>query len=290
MSPEPCRGDIWYVNFSGGSRDRAPIGTEMGAAYARPCLIVSEDAFRKRGRVTVVLLTTHSGPKEDTLSRWSASINARQHPSGHYFDVIKQDPDPRCQWHKSIVDCGQLWTVVSTDGRDSNIQWGRGQARLSSELALVNIETGIQVVLGGNVLAADLGERILRFQDGDVLEADLPGLPNQRCLVVSSTGVDFLRENILRRDSRPIGRSDPGPWSLGQITVVPLFDFEGFPQVDDEGIAPVTVGGAVTVAVCQEIYTIDWRARGARGPTGSVSLKDMTSVRRALWRYLDLPG
>lgn len=289
---KPKRGEIWYVSLSNPSTGRGAVGTELGAKPGfhgpyRPCVIISVDDMNKgRDRLTVVPLTHYTPGKEDTMARWTAAVNPAPHMSGHEYTVLSGR-----SWRRSLVDCGQLWTVFcvhpsspAAQQLPNDVQWGGERAQLN-DLALANIESGLQVVLGGCVRLVDEGCRFpdLPFQEGDVFEVDLPGQLQQRCLVVSSTSVDYLRECITRRDLNPHR-------PLGHVTVVPLLPVDSDTDLHDaKSVASVDVGGSRGLAVCQEIYTIDWRSRKATRPKGSVSPLEMVQVRKALRMYLDLP-
>jgi hypothetical protein len=150
---------------------------------------------------------------------------------------------------------------------------------------MICVEAALQVLIGGCIRF----EERLPVQEGDVLVLNLPLRPQQQCLVVSSPGVDAIREGIWIR-----ARNSP----LGYCTVVPLEQL-GQSKDEDRGVAPIDVyptDGKKNVtsklAICQEVYTVDWRSRivdSVERRIGRVRFDHMDRVREKLRDYLDLP-
>jgi len=83
--------------------------------------------------------------------------------------------------------------------------------------------------------------------------------------------------------------------SVGQIAVVPLFEMKQH-YIEEDGVAfieaPAFDNPAQTetvLALCQEIYTIDWKKRNPSNSLGDITDKDMEKVQNALRNYLKLP-
>ncbi len=293
---KPRRGEIWRVKLSDPATDRKALGTELGAKEddltarplpERPCLIVSADVYNQNSDgLTVAPLTSYNQGKEDTISLWGVTMWPN-------FDIT---PDPKSLsypsgeslWKKSLIDCAQLWTVFAVEPSQqqttklpNDVRWDRRHGEVGDKI-IVGVNAALQAVVGGGIRQSGQG---LKFQEGDVLVLDLPGKPRQQlCLVISSGAVDFIREKYIF--SRKHGRC------LGHITVVPL---EPACRYDEVGRAATLVEVSesasksidIALAMCQEIYTIDWRSRNSTGPVGRV-LK-MEDVRLAVRDYLDLP-
>jgi len=214
------------------------------------------------------------------------------YPEGEKF-LFFQDGRP----YRSIIDCGQLWTIFTPDPDDPeqadlriliparcyDLRWDRRYGKLK-ERATIAVDAALQVLVGGGIRY----EGNLPFHEGHVLIAKFPGMfgqiHDQRCLVVSSTAVDAIRTRMPR-----------GGNYYNQCTVIPLEPVTEEDKEDDLGIAivnvyPVGAGSPIKeVAMCQELYTLDWSERGAYGPIGRVRNEDMTFVREALRDYLGLP-
>jgi mRNA-degrading endonuclease toxin of MazEF toxin-antitoxin module len=283
----PQRREIWWVKLG-----RRKQGTEIGAndtESIRACLVVSADDYNEDedcdGRITIVPLTDYREGKEDTRSLWAVAIRNRE-------DVDKNSPNARhprngklSEW-KSIIDCGQIWTIYAVSPTDlrNDVLWGRHCGELKEE-QIIRVEAALQALVGGGIRH----ERKLPVREGHVLDLDLPLRPHQQCLVVSSPAIDAIREEM---------------WSsyhkrrIGHCTVVPLVPASLYKD-GDRGVTLVDVyhvGDRRTpemkLAMCQEIYTVDWRNRLAEntdGPVGHVRLHQMDRVHEALRDYLDLP-
>ncbi|MFI5398314.1 MAG: type II toxin-antitoxin system PemK/MazF family toxin [Candidatus Binatia bacterium] len=325
------RGDIWYVRLSDPDTGRAARRTEVGAKKdqpIRPCVVVSSNFFNEAAdRITVVPLNVYSEGKEDTMARWAATISGGRgyHPitgklqepgvcqtcgrewHGEGADLDEPPREVRYQWKKSIVDAAQLWTVFCapkdskerierpdgsspTLGDLNDVQWDQNTALLTPS-GLIDVESALQVLISACVRlttpsSADKYDsprsNLFKFQEGDLLRMDLPGRPQQGCLVVSSSSVDYLRAHIQRRGVH-----------FGQVTVVPLLSREEVQRLAPGPSCPPTlipVGN--TVALCQELYTIDWRARPHQGdglPQRAL-FTDLNNVRNGIRSYLGLPG
>lgn len=295
------RGDIWYVRLSDPSSRREARGTEMGAGHHGPCVVVSADPFNeKRDRITVLPLTHYSNAKEDTMARWAATVTCGR----GYQPVIgswQNADNPSLE--TSIVDCAQLWTVfkappstvdevVLPNGHRTDldalndVEWQGRTAQLTVR-GLIDIESALQVLVSGCVrlstpAAPDKYESprddFFRFQEGDVIELDLPGWGPSKALVISAAPIDRLRSWIPAKKSY-----------FGQVAVVPLVPTSLFISGHVVGRTKVRVGDFI--AICQEPYTIDWRARPPVGgkPLFRVPLAELDAVRQGLRLYLGLP-
>lgn len=283
---KPRRGEIWYVNLSDPATGREARGSEIGAKPdeqgeqqpERPCLIVSADDFNEnRDGLTIVPLTHYEDRKNNTMP-WAEII--RPWTDVDIDSANTKNPKKLKTDKPSIIDCAQLWTVFATDkpSLPNDLRWRCGKLK---DLSGVNAYLQ-DILVSGGVRRIPEG---LRFQEGDVLSLDLPGRSGQQCLVVSSVAVDRRREKIW------VERLKRG---LGHITVVPLELRDDYDE-KDHGIAPVEIHASgtqprsdIALAICQEIYTVDWRARNApRKPIGQVHY--MSDVRTALRHSLDLP-
>lgn len=281
------RGEIWRVSLGRDAR-----GTELGAKIAqdthrplahRPAIVISADDFnREAQRVTVAPLMNYWEERELQV-HWGVRL-----------ELSGVDVDPTNRNHKtlsktSLIDCGQIWTVFAVPptaqpaGKltlPNDVEWMKRAGQIRDILA-VNLE--LQTVLGSG-LRAERAE--LRFGRGDVVRMDVPGRPQQSCLVVSAVPVDLMRERTMVTLSSQRR-------SLGQITVVPLVGPPSTEHPGYHGIAEVKVvfdnpvPSEDQLALCQEIYTLDWRERNAV-KTGIV--KEMDVVEHALREYLDLPA
>ena len=291
---EPQRGEIWRAKFI----HRA--GTELLGEH--PCLIVSANEYNEGcDRLTVVPLTTYKPGKEDKRSPWAVTItnmndveldprNERygDEKLGEWFDKGRGIP------FKSIIDCAQPWTIFKHSPSDqyTDLRWDRRYGKLHERM-MIRVDTSLQVLIG------DIHYNgYLRYREGHVLTLNLPHTPYQRYLVVSSPAIDAIREQI--RVKERVGYQER---PLGQCTVVPLVSAEYYKDLFGEALVDVyPIGGkpdpTPELALCYEIYTIDWRSRGAvGGPVGrvydrnadDVAERDMVDVREALWDYLDLP-
>jgi hypothetical protein len=222
------------------------------------------------------------------------------------------DPDPQIDYpaeeqflflkdgrpYRSIIDCGQLWTIFTPDPKDPeqadlgiliperchDLRWDRRHGKLK-ERAIIAVDAALQVLVGGGIRY----EGNLPFHEGDVLMAKFPGMfgeiHEQRCLVVSSSAVDAIRMRMPRR----------GGYYYTQCTVVPLEPATEEDTGNEPGIAivqvyPIGTGQSTKeVAMCQELYTLDWFARDTDRPVGRIRNEDMGIVREALRHYLGLP-
>ncbi|MBX3027066.1 hypothetical protein KF840_19355 [bacterium] len=194
----------------------------------------------------------------------------------------------------------------ATLGDLDDVDW-KGRCGRLLPLAVENLNSGLQVLVGGAIGLShwdgELPTPFLPYKEGDVLQMNLPHRPKQLCLVVSSTCIDVLREHLTRKRRWnepdtfvPAGREGmESPWPIGHITVVPLILQD---QQYPAGEAAKTYklieleqcNGARSLgfAICQEIYTVDWRARmGQR--VGLVNDESMSEVRHGLRYYLELP-
>src|SRR3989344_9340831 len=281
---KPRRGEIWRVRFGLGK-----VGTEQDATKPqeeRPCLVVSADDFSslddsiKGYRFTVIPLTNYTDGKEDTRALWAVTITNRD-------DVITRSDDEQLpEWltdsrgrpvrsrigsrtpyipRKSIIDCAQPWNIFALSQSDIRnvLCWDRHHGILKDEL-MVRVEAALQVLID-DCIHYRLG--YLRFMKGDVIRVALPGGDPQDYLVISSMAVDAIRKHVFAHGRDP----------LRQCTVVPLILPPDDYEEDDLGTCLVEVypvGRKATydikVAMCQEIYTIDWWARDAEGPVGQV--------------------
>jgi mRNA-degrading endonuclease toxin of MazEF toxin-antitoxin module len=278
------RGQIWRIKFG-----REKLGSEFGADEpegVRPGLIVSRDIFNKsNGRLTVVPLTVYDPWRARRRFLWGMTIKPLP------YNKYASDLDIKLATillEKSVIDCGYLWTLSEHDVLT------RYYGKLTEQTTDWS-DAVLQAVIGGGVRYNRV--KMLKFHEGDVVIMNLPGMSKQRCLVVSSPAVDALREQIMvevvkREPKRP----------LGHCTVVPLVSLENFKS--PRGVAKVNVypldgqGSPIAeLAVCQEIYTIDWRSRGLGKTVGRVYDRyvedvedyDMEDVRQALRDYLALP-
>ena len=290
----PTRSEVWEVELG-----RRRVGTEFGAhipQQGRPCLIVSADEFNEESEgLTVLHLTEYRPDKEDIISLWAVAVARR--------DVV---PDTRTGGisFKSIIDCAQPWTIfkLPSGHPDNELRWNRRLGRLKDEL-MIRVEAALQVLLGGAVRYDD----DLTYQEGDVIEANLPRMPLQahearhRCLVVSSPGIDAIREQMRVYVEAVPGQREPR--SLSHCTVVPLVSTQYDKGYLSETLVDVypfgqEIGSPTReLAICQEIYTIDWQSRVQGEPVGrvldrgrdDVEKHDMEDVREALRYYLRLP-
>ena len=301
----PQRGEIWRVKWGGRK------GTELGAGKRydeRPCLVISSDYFYigKEGNkisdgLTVVPLTSYKLRKEEKRPLWTITFtnrydvdidpwNDRYPENEQLHEWLIDDEGQNYRPYKSIVDCSQIWTINTTSLKDplNDLRWDRRHGKLKAE-SMFSIDAALQIVLGGGVRAKD--EKNLPVRDGQVLSLKLPErnhLSPQRCLVISSSGVDAIREHlVVEMDDG----TKKGP--LGHCTVVPLENAEDFSL--EEGVAIVDVyqqaaqeERTTELALCMEIYTVDWRARDGV-VVGYVHDRDMHEVRKAVRDYLALP-
>jgi mRNA-degrading endonuclease toxin of MazEF toxin-antitoxin module len=317
----PARGEIWRVRLSGA------VGTEVGAKVdergvarpERPCVVVSDDRFRKRGRITVVPLQDHPRYRalEDAVrmhneiessltgwaarARWAASVRPYQRKvheafrkTGEPYDyefTARNDGEAQSfeaavddkAWKPSIVDCGALWTIA-TDS--TQLFRDKPKAKLT-DVAFTNIETALEILLSP---WSRFSPDILPYQEGDIGRISSPTGTMRLCVVVSCAAIDYLREHIWAHKTEPDRRR-----RFSNITVVPL---HLNPSVDleaehDDSVALVSLSGETTVralANCREVYTIDRRSRYLQ-PTAflPISPDDLVKIRRALRIYLGLP-
>jgi mRNA-degrading endonuclease toxin of MazEF toxin-antitoxin module len=305
----PQRGEIWRVKWGGKQ------GTELGAGKVydeRPCLIVSlesfyidEDGQRVSDRLTVVPLTHYEPRKEVVRSLWSAIItnrddvhldprNTTQYPEELQLKLWDTDRYGNRIPYQSIIDCGQISTVYATSLEDLNndLCWDFRYGKLRDE-KILSVDAALQIVLGGSIHYDDSSSpvRTLPVREGDVLTVRLPErnlVCDQKCLVVSSPGIDVIREYI----EVEMGHRKPKR-KLRHCTVIPLEEDEKYKST--AGLADVLVypkddpnNPELAVAVCGEIYTLDWWARGGL-VIGQVYDEDMSRVRKELGKYLDLP-
>jgi mRNA-degrading endonuclease toxin of MazEF toxin-antitoxin module len=310
ITTRPKRGDIFRVKLYG------RVGTESpghGLERERPCLIVSSDAVNDgRARLTIVTLTSYADYRDGKRPLWGIPIqladeqitstltteadvdidpnnNAYQDRQGR-FEVTYPDGRP----YRSIIDCGDLWTVYSFHPAEwpqlnpvlRDVRWDRRHGNLRNTAQLC-VDAALQILFDGGVRYA---ESDLNLQAGHVITAKLPinrRVSEQQCLVVSSPGIDAIRERLVAyAGSR-----------LEQCTIIPLK--AGRQQQERQTDIPVTVHNMKEreipeeyIADCREIYTINWRDTD-RGvdipPEWQVNEEDMGKVRKALRIYLDLP-
>lgn len=271
----PPRREIWRVRLQG-------EGTEIGAKKdpERPCLIVSSDLFNDGSeRLTVVPLTDYADGKEDTMAHWGVSIRLKK-------DIEGYNPRPGDETReKSIVDCGQIYTIPLNWLDDS--QWKHRYGKLT-DVSMIRVDIALQALLAGTIGYNPYSQKGLPFWEGDVLEANLPEYPHHRCLVVSSATIDLLRDRIwIRKLNR----------HLRHCTIVPLH------PGDEEGptIIPIIIQPedqadfTIERAMCREVQTIDWhkrtgwRQRKGLRIVGRVENEYLSKVRKALRQYLHLP-
>ena len=321
--PKPKRGEIFRAKMYGRR------GTELegkGPEKERPCLIVSSDLFNKyRTRVTVAPITSYYGSREDARPLWGIPIQLADglksvadfdiditnfdYPEEEQLQVWLKDQRmgrnlgnwiyyPKSNKKipfKSIIDCGQLYTVNSFDldenpelkqDYDVDVLWERRHGSLK-EKATLCIDAALQMLIDGGVRYHN---NDLRFRAGDVILAYLTGpdleSSQQYCLVISSPGIDAIRQRM------PAFKT-----VLTQCTVVPLIPIMKEDGEDDPGIAFVTVYAVgrreaprKLIANCQEIQTIDWQSRRAtHPPEWRLDDNDIVKVRKAVRDYLALP-
>jgi mRNA-degrading endonuclease toxin of MazEF toxin-antitoxin module len=174
--------------------------------------------------------------------------------------------------YKSIIDCGQLQTVSQSD-----VVPDRRYGKLK-DLMMIRVDITLQSLLGGIISYNPYSEKELKVREGHVLLVNLPSMPNQRCLVISSEAIDALREKALHH-----------------VSVVPLVSEKHYMNSHGVATVDVPVVGNPTkletvLAMCQEIYSIDWRSRRVNDPFAELSENSMSGLRLALRKYLDLPG
>ena len=261
----------------------------------RPCVVLSSDYYNEnRDRITVAPLTQFDSTLEQRLFLWGPAIDYGKEVE---FDPSNATyiPETERLWNTDwsaktgrqplgILEGTQLWTIFATDGGKelpNDVRWDRRHGRLKD---MNKVAAALQAVLSG-AIRGDRGT--LEYDEGDVFAVDVPGRRSQRCLVVSSTIVNSLRETTtVAKLSRP----------LGLITVVPILTLEEADGCDpkiDHTSAYIEISfdrgknSELAIALCQELYTIDWRSRNATPPVGHVY--DMRDVQLALRKYLDLP-
>jgi hypothetical protein len=307
--PIPRRGEIWRVRLY------RRQGTETIGAH--PCLIVSDDSLNEDyPLVTIVPIITHAPHKEEVMSLWGVTIQCSKwnRTRGGYIDadieIYQENSNYQNEQlrptrsieidrqgniihvpYKSIIDCGQIGAISKnlppTHAR-YELHWERYHGKLKPHVMDL-VDAALEAVIGG-----DIGYNgHLDRREGEVLVLNLPGMPIQRCLVVSSPGVDALREQPTYKALR---------------TVVPLVSTQvtkDLPEVPEEKLVDVYPIGKTTpptteIARCYQIYTVDWRSREVRNATGpvgrvydrnvdDVSARDMVDVREALRYCLKLP-
>lgn len=278
---QPQRGEIFRLIV------RGRVGTELrgkGQNGERFCMIVSDNLYNKYyPRLTVALLTSYTWEREYSRPLWSVTVQqANSRIAEADLDIDSHNADCRHgklkiwetdekgkrkiddyrQWipYKSIVDCGHLLTVWSFDPSQytqlekkalREVGWDDRHGAVK-ETAMVCVNSALQAVIDGGIRY----DGNLSFREGDVLSAAFLSMDGKRyrkqCLVVSSSGIDAVRERI------PAGK-----WGrLEQCTVVPLGSATQGPVH-----IPVTFRQAnelvSTTAVCREIVTINWRKRNA---------------------------
>ncbi len=306
----PKRGSIFRVKLYG------RVGTELygkGPEPERPCLIVSSDAVNDgRARLTIAPLTSYTDYGDGKRPLWGVPIQlANEHVAQNMTIEADVDIDSHNRGYKnirggfeglleyqeskpyrSIIDCGELWTVYSFDPvvwptlnrtlRD--VRWDRRHGELR-ERAMLCVDAALQILLDGGVRYAGSD---LNLQAGHVITATLlidRRVSRQQCLVVSSPGIDAIRERMLTYDGA----------ALEQCTIVRLK--AGRQQKERQTEISVTaheIRGWETsehyIADCREIYTINWRnSEVTIPPQWQIHEEDMVKVRKALRIYLDLP-
>jgi hypothetical protein len=141
---------------------------------------------------------------------------------------------------------------------------------------MASIEDAFLTVLTGQSIPASRYAPF-RFDEGTVLEVNPSPTIGDKCLVVSNTSQfeSFRQAN-----------------GFNHCTVVPLVPIRYFNPQYSDGVAPVHVTQehqtVEALAVCMEIYTIDFDTRMAE-PVGSVqNPQEMAAVRNALRDYLHI--
>ena len=310
----PKRGEVWRVDWSSGKQGTEFAAGKWPPE--RACLVVSHDRFfedkdgnRVGDRLTIVPFTEYKPRKEVERPLWSVVITNRDDVINRY-PISDEDEHPDDypereqleEWvtdengnfiyrrggakipYQSIIDCGQLWTIYATSSSDpfNDLRWDRRYGELKPEI-LDDVDTALQIVVSGAIHS-----RVsLDIFEGSVLEISLPERNRytdhtgqyltQRCLVVSSSGINAIREKQ----------------GLGHCTVVPLEPEGTFANRHGEKDIIVYPNDKledpnIEIAKCVELYTIDWRSRyGA--VVGYVNEDDMRSVRLELFKYLSLP-
>jgi mRNA-degrading endonuclease toxin of MazEF toxin-antitoxin module len=265
---------------------------------------MDENGKKVSDSLTVAPLTQYKARKEIARSLWSVIITNRddvyvERHNARYFRLKHWETDEYGNWlvdedgsaipFRSLIDFGQLSTISATalGDTDNELCWNRRFGKLTDE-KILSVDAALQVVLGGAIRST----QDLPVQEGYVLNVNLPErnrVSGQRCLVVSSSGIDAVREHI----EVEIERGKP-KMKLRHCTIIPLLKEEGYQNID--GLTDVVVypkddqqgPETIEVAVCTEIYTVDWQARRAK-VVGQVPAEHMRKVREELWKYLDLP-
>jgi mRNA-degrading endonuclease toxin of MazEF toxin-antitoxin module len=289
---KPQRGEIWRVRL--GLQRRK---TEPGVGkfpMERPCLIVSSNDFNEGAdRLTIVPTTKHTDAKEDMISLCGVTIRVPDdinidptnelYPEEEKLRVEKIGYQGHTTPYKVIIDCSQLYTIFAFDPAmrpelDADLCDLRLNRRygILAQNAMIRIDAALQVVVGGGI---HYHQEALPFKEGDILELNLPIGDRVRCLVVSSSAVDTIRKHR----------------GLKQCTVVPLVPIQYYDASYPPGVAIVEIyphdnqqDPASALAICQEIYTIDWQSRNVIS-IGRASDRDIENVREALREYLDIP-
>lgn len=322
----PRRNEIWWFGLRRDAR-----GTELAAGReARPGLVISLDEINdSRKAITIALITSFPFPRcdwspecssnhspyrnishyehrETRLPRVVAILHKEGEPDAIGGHVYKVEGRGDARWaRRTIVDCAALYTLPVPDrpSQKDVILWDRGHARLEHPLAIENVHSALQAIIGGGIsVSCSPAEsevhcpsvRALQFQTGDILQLSLPNQqPNRRCLVVSSSSIDFLREHLyLKNGAPPVGREQdpPRPWPLGHLTVVPV---SAKPlNLEDPTCLEVVAEDKQKYGIhCAELYTVDWRAR-TRIACRLTGLNDdwMARVRHVIRYSLGLPS
>lgn len=271
---KPKRGEVWRFRLSGA------MGTEMGAkkehsGAVRLCVVVSDDRFNARyRRLSIVPLTSRAG-RQGIMSAWSVFLNSSDYPWLEIDDV---------------VDCGQPWTVYAIgsrlDDRDdirSNCLGKLHQQDIERvEDALLNVLTG------KNIRYEDIrnsdDDAPFPFRAGQVLEASFLNINDgktfrSQCLLVSDPMFEEFRQKN----------------GLQHCTVVALVSEQYINSLDPDIIATVHIekddqsGVETKLALCRELYTIDYGRRKAVKFGRVRSLRQIDDVRKVLRNYLHLP-
>lgn len=288
---KPQRGELWRAKISNPDALRERRGSEQqgNEKGERICLVVSGNWFNEHlPCLTVVHLTEYGEGKEDTMSQWAVAVK----PKEKYVEIDPANSSyakitPREDFYKhSIIDCSQLWTVFAPSlsaepeyDELKEVRLNRRYGKLREDF-IIRTDMSLQMLVGGSVRYGGK----LSFREGDVVKIDFPGRgPRRYCLIVSSASFGALSDRSKRKSGDPFRHR----------AMIPL-QRERQDKKIEKDLAPVNVhlegkqtGSVRAVAVCSQIYTLDWGARNIDGPVGKVH--DMDTVYRVLREYLGLP-
>ncbi|MBL8635203.1 MAG: type II toxin-antitoxin system PemK/MazF family toxin [Myxococcales bacterium] len=288
------RGDIWVVDFGRG------VGTEIGGKETngvqdsiRPAVIVSSDRYNDVLQVTVVPVMNYDERYRELSINWGFKLTKKrviEHPRNRVHRKLYYD--------YSFVDCGQLSTIFAIPpnfpGKNSlpahietELLWDYPCGTLREEF-LLRLDNALQMVVGGDTIVGDLRDGSPVY--GDVVEIRGGNHLMGHYLVISSTGIDALRESIKL--------SPPNPETLNHITVIPIsykdsYDpDEALNQVPGISLVHVQwdnqIGRELWMANCTSINTFDRVTRSTK-VVGHVTFDDMRWVAHRVRQYLDLP-